>query len=139
MNIGGTGKCIDHCYGGKFGDTYSTSLRHCVPLCNGSYFGLLTGNRACVQTCPDGTWGEYTTYTCALTPSGCDTGKYADNDTHTCVAKGTCSFGQFSYDGPSNDRKCVIYCPDGTYADKNSFHCETSCTQADEFADPIIN
>lgn len=41
-------KCIDHCYGGKFGDTHSSSSRHCVVKCSGGYYGLLTGNRQCV-------------------------------------------------------------------------------------------
>ena len=76
-----------------------------------------------MQTCPDETWGEGVDMTCTLTPSGCDPNKYADNLTHLCVAKGTCSQGQYSYDGPGNDRKCVINCPDGTYADSPSMHC----------------
>lgn len=46
-------KCIDHCYGGKFGDSAPGTLRHCVPTCAGGYYGLLTGNRACVPICPN--------------------------------------------------------------------------------------
>lgn len=146
VNIGGTNKCIDHCYGGKHGDTAPGSLRHCVPTCSQDtssvpYFGLLTGNKQCVKTCPDGTWSNGVTFVCAITPSGCEATYYADNATHKCVAKGSCSDGQFSYDGPSDDRKCVIKCPSdsNTYADVHTGHCETSCSLSTEFADPTIN
>jgi hypothetical protein len=115
-----TGKCIDHCYGGKFGDTAPGTLRWCVVTCSNGYYGLLTGNRACVSICPNQTWGEGVTFTCSLTTTGCDPNKYADNYTHLCVAKGACSLGQFSTD---IDKKCVITCPASTFANTNTKHC----------------
>lgn len=53
-----TGKCIDHCYGGKFGNTdpsaaSASTYRQCVVQCPSGYYGLLTGNRACVTVCPN--------------------------------------------------------------------------------------
>lgn len=127
-------KCIDHCYGGKFGDSAPGTLRHCVPTCAGGYYGLLTGNRACVPICPNETWGENTTWTCVLVTTNCDSNRYADNYTHQCVPKGTCSLGQFSTD---IGKKCVITCPSTTYANTNTMHCQTGCTGS-WFADPGI-
>ena len=134
-----SGKCIDHCYGGKFGDSHPTDndgkLRKCVPECHGGYFGLLTGNRACVKNCPNNTWGEYTTMTCALAPTDCDSDKYADNYTNLCVGISACSQSQFSTDVY---QACVYECPEGEYADESDMHCKSGCT-GDFFADPGIN
>ena len=73
--------------------------------------------------------------TCALNPTDCDNSKYADDFTHTCVAKGTCSVNQFSSDATMT---CENECPDGTYADESTMHCESGCSGS-YFADPGIN
>lgn len=69
-----------------------------------------------------------------LATTDCDANKYADNYTHLCVAKGTCSFGQYSTDV---ETKCTMICPDGTYADDITHHCETGCSGL-YFGDPGI-
>lgn len=129
-------KCIDHCYGGRFGDNVAGSDRMCVTRCNGSYYGLLTGTRACVAVCPDGTWGEDTTFTCVLSRTDCPLNQYADNYTHKCVAKGACTHSLFSTDSL---KLCVFKCPDGEYADEAQMHCLTSCSGTGQFSDPGIN
>lgn len=110
-------------------------MRQCVPLCSGGYYGVLTGNRSCVKTCPNETWGEGVTFTCALVTTNCDPNKYADNYTHLCVTKGACSLGQYSTD---DGKKCVINCTSGTYANDATNHCETACPNTSYFADPGI-
>jgi hypothetical protein len=49
-------QCVQTCSFGTYGDQTSAD-RYCVARCNGSYFGLTTGDRQCLLTCPVGTWG----------------------------------------------------------------------------------
>ncbi len=80
-----------------------------------------------MKICPQASWGEKTNYTCLLVASECqyDTainagGRYADNHTWTCVARGTCAKGRYSDDV---SKTCVITCPSGRYADDTTRHC----------------
>lgn len=48
--------CVQTCSFGTYGDQMGAD-RYCVSKCNGSYYGLRTGDRTCIPVCPQGTWG----------------------------------------------------------------------------------
>lgn len=123
--------CDDVCPAGKYGDFFSP--RRCVSVCaqdtvnSINYYGLKVETRQCVKICPQGSWGEKTNYTCLLVANECQYdvaidagGRYADNHTWTCVAKGKCAKGRYSDDV---SKTCVIKCPNGRYADDTTRHC----------------
>ena len=138
-------QCVQTCSFGTFGDQTSAD-RYCVPKCNGSYYGLTTGNRQCLLNCPSGTWGEPNSQVCATQPYQCmslTTNPYtgaqnyltypysttvfafADSHTRLCVLAGAlCSVGQFKYNATY---ECVSSCPAGTYANNITFWCVDKC------------
>jgi hypothetical protein len=146
--------CVQTCSFGTYGDQMSSD-RYCVSKCNGSYYGLRTGDRTCIQNCPTGTWGEPDTLTCATSAFQClslnlnnpYTGtqtligaatfsasqfSFADSYLRKCIfSLSACSVGQFKY---NSTYLCLPSCPFGSYANNLTYWCVDKC-YGDYFAD----
>lgn len=67
--------CVTTCTFPTFGDQNNTN-RLCVSKCNGSFYGLNSGNRQCMENCPSGTWGNKTSFVCVSYPYQCQIFNY---------------------------------------------------------------
>lgn len=148
--------CVQTCSFGTYGDQTSAD-RYCVTKCNGTYYGLRTGDRTCISVCPVGTWGEPTTMSCATaafqcmslstnpftgtqTVAGCEFDisvfAFADSHLRKCIyANVFCSVGQFKH---NTTYLCITTCPAGTYANNITYWCVDTC-YGDYFADNVTN
>ena len=64
-------------------------------MCGSPRYGLVSGNRKCVDNCPKDTWGQPTTRTCVKTTNQCNP-NYANDYSRTCVTAANCPFGTFA-------------------------------------------
>lgn len=90
-------------------------------LCKGSCLPLYQYNFRCVKVCPNGTFAKLDG-NCVI-PTLCDTSRYGDNSTTSCV--GTCPAWSYA---DSNSRYCIAICPDGWYGQNNI--CVQNCSSS---------
>lgn len=124
--------------------------------CNGSYYGLQSGNRTCLSVCPSGSWGERLKLVCVVAPFQClqititfasafvystysfntFINSFADNTTNMCIwANETCSNGMFKL---NSSYTCEQTCPSGTFANPVTYWCVANC-YGSYFADSTLN
>ena len=108
-----TNKCVSECPDNTYGD--QTGNRSCVDLCPNiggvTWFAQIT-EQLCVLVCEEGTWGNYHNTPipkCATVPTDCIVGEFADNSTNLCVP--LCPESE-NYFGDPSTRLCVDRCPD---------------------------
>ena len=136
------GECLDSCPLHFWGDT---SLKKCMTChsstvgpeytcysCDGGTSsdclscesGYFLHNKKCLDTCPDGFWGDTVTYTC----KPCWSSSVSPYSCVTCNAQSSgsclkCDSPYFLY--PNTIGQCLLTCPDGFWANSGSRTCDS--------------
>lgn len=138
-----SGRCESACPNNYWGQSLSTNLNRCEPVCLIGFADNSTG--LCKLTCPSPTYADPTTARCVkICPNGyfgevnntcvqkCTLYNYANPLTRTC----TPSCPSFAYLFAENTTAaCVSNCSivSNSYADRNINSCVSNCTLASEY------
>lgn len=126
----GLGLCVTLCPRGRYMDN---DTKKCEPVCTRGY--AEETSRFCVVRCFNEplTYAHVANKTCVRTcRSATDTTLFADNNTNYCVVFNNCTRSPATYSDPYS-ASCVLFCPEGLYAEDTTFTCSTGC--ATGFAD----
>ena len=98
------------------------SLNTQCSACSPGYF-LQPSSTTCLDTCPDGYWGDSLSHTCVLCHTSCEV---CSDGTHT-----QCAFCKPGYFLQPSSTTCLNYCPHGSWKDTTNHicsSCDISCS-----------